>query len=958
MLLPDSLVAFCRSVVLVATALSATLSIQAQIVINGVVDRTTYTDSATFQVVAAPGFADEVTLNGNPLSSGVSYTVRTMDYYDLVVRRTETATEAVTTALVRFIVLSSNRGSPERGLIQWVPHPPTASGSEEFAGAILELIAPSTYPAGLDIPIVTRTWEPTGEPRRVNGWVTAPGFDNSTFRVVRGVGFGFLPGVGSGTLTFNGTLGTLNASQQITIEAAPAWTTVSGILGTSTTWPANSRIRVTGNLTIEAGSTLTIGEGTVVWLNPGVNITNSGRTEINGTALAPIVFTAGNRVAPEQRTGAWGGWLLRGAGASLTATHTIMTGSGAAASFSFSPGSSHRSEQPLLFVHSGATVRMTNCALINNAGQIGNGYYSAITWDRCLLQRAITTGEYEGCTNVITHSAVIEFPSIDGVYNAQIADADYDGIYMIGGTNYFAHSLFGFAKDDAIDSGSGGPGSVQVTNCWIESALHEALAWSGEGRRTWTYDTVLMNSGQGFECGWSTGNDSPLCWGERLLSIGNSVGARYGDNYEGTSGLGLKTGFQWLTNSIVLHNYRDVWGQVWDNTWNYRVSRMDIRDNYLTAPNTNHPNNLVWNPATDASKLNPYMRTPPAAAVGVGFANWNPLTTTDLTNGVPLRLSTFTSRRVTVEYSVETPAGPLSSGTVTFEPGEMLKKIFTPIDTLGAQDLVRVTLRQPVACEITSARDILIVPSGGTSTTNQTLIALSSPDWKFLDRGQDQGTAWRAPAFNDNGWSNGCAQLGYADGDECKTVGFGPTSSAKYPTTYFRKAINVLDPSQFINLSLRVIRDDGAVVYINGTEVLRSPTLPQPPTAITYATLATNLSIANAPADNTVDQATVSSTVLVSGVNVIAAEVHQHRGDSSDMSFDLELNGNLPPQAAKLNAARFGDELVLYWGDTAYRLEFSNELGPDANWTPAINAATPYIVVPTDAHRFYRLRRP
>ena len=947
-------VSIWRLGVLVAASMAVTL--HAQINITGVADRTSYTDSATFQVIALPGFTDAVTLNGMSIAGGVTHTVTTMDYYDIAVIRTEIATEAVTTALVRFIVLSSNRGSPERGLIQWTPLPPTSSGSEEFAGAVFELLAPSSYPAGLDIPIVARVWEPLGGARRVNGWVSAPGFESSAFRLVRGVGFGFLPAASSGTLAFNSTLGTLHANQQIVVETAPAWTAVSGVLGASTTWPANSRIRVTGNLTIDAGSSLTIGGGTVVWLDPGVNITNSGRTEINGTANAPVYFTAGTRVAPEQRTGAWGGWLLRGASAQLIASHTIMTGSGAAGSFSFSPGSSHRSEQPLLLMHSGATVRMTNCALINNAGQIGNGYYSTITWDHCLLQRAITTGEYEGCTNVITRSAVIEFPSIDGVYNAQIADADYDGIYMIGGTNYFEHSLFGFAKDDAIDSGSGGAGTVVVTNCWVESALHEALAWSGQGRQTWTYDTVLLNSGQGLECGWSTGADSPLVYAQRMLSVGNSVGTRYGDNYEGTSGLGLKTGFLTVTNSIILNNYRDVWGQVWDDTWNYRIGRMDIRGNYITSLNTNHPNNAVWNPASDASRLAPFMRTPSAAAVGVGFANWTPLALRDLTNGVSLRLSTFTMNVVSVDYRVQTASATLASGTVVFQPGEMVKRIVSPIAGVSAEDLVRVSLSNPSGCEITSGAQALIVPASSVGATNVTFIAMGS-DWKFLDRGIDQGTAWRAPAFNDSGWSNGCAQLGYGDGDECKGIGFGPSSSAKYPTTYFRKSIAIADPTRFVNLSMRLLRDDGAVVFINGVDVFRSPSLPQPPTAIVYTTLATNQSIANAPADNTVDVATLSRTTLVPGANVIAVEVHQHRGDSSDLSFDLEINGNLAAQPARLNVARFGGELVLYWGDATYRLEASDTLGDSANWAVVNGAASPLAITLSDARKFYRLRR-
>ena len=69
---------------------SLAVGLQAQIVITGVADRTSYTDSATFQVVAAAGFTDVVTLNGKPIAGGVSQTVRVMDYYDLAVTRIET----------------------------------------------------------------------------------------------------------------------------------------------------------------------------------------------------------------------------------------------------------------------------------------------------------------------------------------------------------------------------------------------------------------------------------------------------------------------------------------------------------------------------------------------------------------------------------------------------------------------------------------------------------------------------------------------------------------------------------------------------------------------------------------------------------------------------------------------------------------------------------------------------
>jgi hypothetical protein len=107
--------------------------------------------------------------------------------------------------------------------------------------------------------------------------------------------------------------------------------------------------------------------------------------------------------------------------------------------------------------------------------------------------------------------------------------------------------------------------------------------------------------------------------------------------------------------------------------------------------------------------------------------------------------------------------------------------------------------------------------------------------WKYRDDGSDEGTAWRTAAFNDAAWASGPAQLGYGDGDEATVVGFGGNPSAKYITTYFRRTFIVGNPSDFASLHLRVLRDDGAVVYVNGSEVFRSN---MPAGTITSTTLA------------------------------------------------------------------------------------------------------------------------
>src|SRR6266487_1002858 len=140
----------------------------------------------------------------------------------------------------------------------------------------------------------------------------------------------------------------------------------------------------------------------------------------------------------------------------------------------------------------------------------------------------------------------------------------------------------------------------------------------------------------------------------------------------------------------------------------------------------------------------------------------------------------------------------------------------------------------------------LALSGGLTRAATDTLVAYGST-WKYLDNGTDQGTAWRATSFNDSGWASGPAQLGYssnpAENDEATIVSFGPDPNNKYITTYFRRTFPVSDPASATILTLYLLRDDAGVVYLNGTEIFRSPNLPPFPTVITNRTLATGSAV-------------------------------------------------------------------------------------------------------------------
>ncbi len=156
--------------------------------------------------------------------------------------------------------------------------------------------------------------------------------------------------------------------------------------------------------------------------------------------------------------------------------------------------------------------------------------------------------------------------------------------------------------------------------------------------------------------------------------------------------------------------------------------------------------------------------------------------------------------------------------------------------------------------------------------------------WKYLDNGSNQGTAWKETGFNDSAWASGAAPLGYTDSHIVTTVN-SPAAPNRTITTYFRRSFNVTGAAAIQALNLNILRDDGVVVYINGTEVARQN---MPAGAIDYLTFSSAITDG---ADETTYFASAASPlpVLLEGANTIAVELHQRDGTSSDLGFDLEL---------------------------------------------------------------------
>ena len=190
---------------------------------------------------------------------------------------------------------------------------------------------------------------------------------------------------------------------------------------------------------------------------------------------------------------------------------------------------------------------------------------------------------------------------------------------------------------------------------------------------------------------------------------------------------------------------------------------------------------------------------------------------------------------------------------------------------------MRCTTLALALCAASGASAQTLVPRGAT--------------WRYLDNGSGAGSGWAQPSFDDSGWAAGPAQLGYGDGDEATVVSYGPSSSNKYVTTWYRHSFQVANPGSIAALRVELQRDDGAVVYLNGVELLRDQ---MPAGAVNKNTLASHS--ATGANENSFFPSITSAAGLVAGQNVLAVEIHQVKPDSSDTSFDLSVTG-LPTDA-------------------------------------------------------------
>jgi uncharacterized repeat protein (TIGR01451 family) len=196
--------------------------------------------------------------------------------------------------------------------------------------------------------------------------------------------------------------------------------------------------------------------------------------------------------------------------------------------------------------------------------------------------------------------------------------------------------------------------------------------------------------------------------------------------------------------------------------------------------------------------------------------------------------------------------------------------------------------------------------------------------WNYLDQLQNEngrndaypidgaGNAWNAADFNATTstigpWITGNApfQAGVIDafppGTPAVLGGIDAAANGQnLVTTYlFRQEFNLgLAQTELADWLIDYVFDDGAIIYVNGTEVFRSPGLPAGQvTTTTLSELGNEAGRTSSPLD--------LSGVLVQGPNTISVELHQTTLDSSDVGFSLEL---LPASESPTAGFNYSDD--------------------------------------------------
>lgn len=248
-------------------------------------------------------------------------------------------------------------------------------------------------------------------------------------------------------------------------------------------------------------------------------------------------------------------------------------------------------------------------------------------------------------------------------------------------------------------------------------------------------------------------------------------------------------------------------------------------------------------------------------------------------------------------YSTQRPGFVLENMKNFFSLGSIVNMIVSPTGVKGTISANNIDIpAKGLSGKYTAGSDIDLrfLPAPGyrfshweISTGNSSVSTLleKGSGWKYNDSGV-RPENWEGVSYDDSSWPEGTGILGYGDSNESTTLDYGGDEQNKIAAYYFRTSFEIEDLSLFDSFEIGLLRDDGAVIYLNGIEVIRDN---MPEGIIGQDTWASDY--AGGEEEYTYYRFAVAKEHFQSGLNTIAVEIHQSSSTSSDLSFDLELSG-------------------------------------------------------------------
>lgn len=243
-------------------------------------------------------------------------------------------------------------------------------------------------------------------------------------------------------------------------------------------------------------------------------------------------------------------------------------------------------------------------------------------------------------------------------------------------------------------------------------------------------------------------------------------------------------------------------------------------------------------------------------------------------------------------------------------------------------------------------------------------LVTSSNSWKFTTNNLD-GVNWSAPGYDDSGWVGQGPALLYIEDN----VGVTPRNTllpngangSPYPAYCFRTHFSFSGPTDGFALVFTNLIDDGAVFYLNGTEIQRVRMAAGP---VSYIDLSIGCPENNCEATADVpDVFRISgdamTNLVAGGDNVLAAEVHQYNGIGSDIVFGSSVGlVRALASEARLRISRTNNVVCISWNGEGLILQRAGTLSGTNSWADVVGpiTASPYCTTNPAATAFYRLR--